>query len=266
MLISDEPPVRPAVPARWTERASLRLSDAAGHPGSGVFVWAVAGSLALIWPARRTRARRPMLFGAVGFAAGFAAMLPFVKAGASHHVILLWPLPQMLVVGALLAAGEWSGRPGAVLGAGTAVLAVSGALVMNEYHASILRQGAGQYWSDAIHPLEASLETFAPGEIVCLDWGILYPLRYLGKGKLPLTLNAFALEAAGDQGRRNAAILARQTDNYYIAYAARHRLNGDALARLKAAAESAGLREQTLAVVKDRFERPVYRVWRYAGP
>jgi hypothetical protein len=203
-----------------------------------------------------------MLFSAVGFAAGFAVTLPFAKAGASQHIILLWPLPQMLVVSAGLAVGDKIRRPAAVLAAATGVLVVSGLLVTTTYYAEILQKGTARYWSDAINPLRSELQRLSPASLICLDWGTMYPLRFLAGGTLPLSYDGAVLDDAPDSPERRAKVvyLLERSTNLYISFADRTGLPDQRLARLQAVASRSGFREETIARVADRFGRPVYRV------
>ncbi|MCX7009438.1 MAG: hypothetical protein NTY53_19715 [Kiritimatiellaeota bacterium] len=60
--------------------------------------------------------RKLMAFCVVAFVVGWLVMLPFAMGGnGSHHVILLWPLPQMLVASAVCALGGLIPRARAVI-------------------------------------------------------------------------------------------------------------------------------------------------------
>jgi hypothetical protein len=90
----------------------------AGAFGSWM-TWAVAAGFAagpLLW---RTPLRRPWLFIVVALVVSLALMLFTRKGGAgSHHIVLVWPLPQMLVAIAATRLWNWKRLP-AVLGLAT---------------------------------------------------------------------------------------------------------------------------------------------------
>lgn len=262
LLINEQPPRAAVSINRKTERAAVAVSRWAGGPTRHWLLPAFVLSLLVLPFAWRTRVRRWMLFSAVGFAAGFAVTLPFAKAGASQHIILLWPLPQMLVVSAVLAVGDRIRRPAAVLAAATGVLVISGLLVTTTYYAEIVQKGTARYWSDAINPLRSELQRLSGASLICLDWGIMYPLRFLAGGKLPLSYEGAGLDDPPDSAERQAKVVyfLERSTNLYISFADRTGLPDQRLARLQAVASRSGFREETITTVADRFRRPVYRV------
>jgi hypothetical protein len=168
----------------------------------------------------------------------------------------------MLVVSAALAVGERIRRPAAVLAAATGVLMVSSLLVTRTYYTEILQRGTARYWSDAINPLRSQLRRLSPVSLICLDWGTMYPLRFLSGGKFPWSYDGVVLDDPPDSPERRAKVvsLLERPTKIYIAYADRAGLPDRWLARLQAVADDAGFREETLVKVADRFGRPVYRV------
>ena len=246
---------------RRVERAAVRLSRAAGNPWKHALLYASLASLALLpWFWRQTVYRRAMLFSAVAFVVGWLAMLPFAMgAGGSHHIILLWPLPQMLVAAALCATAGRIPRFGnavAVLAAGA--IALSCLLVTNQYYAMIVRFGPPDYWTDAINPLYALVSGARAKAIHPVDWGIGGPLRTIGEGALPLK---FTQEMAPDA----VALQLRQPGGLFIFYKDRSWHPNQELQRVRDAAGRNGFREELVAEVADRHGRPVYRVVRYVG-
>ncbi len=130
---------------------------------------------------------RVTVFLSTTFAAGFLLMALMKNAGmSSHHIVLLWPLPQLLVAAG--AAALWEGtrprRAAAILL--PAVVFVSGLLVHGRYLHLARTEGAANQWTQASSALAADLESRRPGAIFVVDWGILDPLRLLSGGRLPL--------------------------------------------------------------------------------
>ncbi len=220
-------------PQTAAERAGVALSKAVGNPEWHGLLFACIGSL-LLW---RNRAVR---FCAIAFAVG---------AAGTHHIVLLWPLPQMMVAAALCAIPRW--KPAYAMAA-AAPLVIWCALVTNEYYARIVTRGNVPNWSDAIEPLREQLARTPTGGILALDSGILGPLRALGRGDLPLKY----------WKTEQARMLAENPSFVFVRYVERQGRDDEKFAALR----NTGLREELVAEIADRNGRPVYRVARYRTP
>lgn len=230
-------------PQTAVERAGVALSDAVGHPEWHGLAFACIASL-LMWRNRTTR------FCPIAFAAGWIAMLPFpMGAGGAHHIVQLWPLPQMMVASALCAIPRI--KPYVAVAA-AAPLVIWCALVTNEYYAQIVTRGNVPDWSDAVEPLRKQLVETPNGGILTLDWGIMGPLRAIGRGELPLRF--------WQSGQ--ARTLAENPNFIFVRYLDRQGRDDDKFAALR----NTGLREELIADISDRNGRPVYRVVRYREP
>jgi len=131
--------------------------------------------------------RRTTQFLSISFAAGYLLMALMKNAGfSSHHIVLLWPLPHLIVAAA--AAGLWQGQRAArILALALPALVLgSGLLVHARYVRQARIEGAAVQWTLASRQLAARLEALNPPAIFVVDWGILDPLRVLGGGRLPL--------------------------------------------------------------------------------
>ena len=227
-------------PQTTVERAGVALSKAAGHPEWHGLLFACLASL-LLW---RNRAVR---FCPIAFITGWFAMLPFpMGAGGSHHIVQLWPLPQMMVAAALCAIPRI--RPAFAMATAAPFVLWCG-LVTSEYYSQIVTRGNVANWSDAIDPLRQKLAETATGGILTLDWGIMGPLRVLGRGDLPLKF------WKADQART----LAENPSFVFVRYVDRQGCNDEKFAALR----STGFGEELIAEIPDRNGRPVYRVVRY---
>src|SRR5207245_36340 len=113
-------------------------------------------------------------------------------AGASpHHVVLVWPFPVLLVAIGFAEASRFLGRIGdQLLVVVVLFLAGTSALVTNEYFSSLVRNGGGAVWTDAIYPLSDYLKTSKPQVVYINDWGILNVVRLLTEGQLPLQVGS----------------------------------------------------------------------------
>lgn len=131
--------------------------------------------------------RRFTLSLATALAAIWLLMAGMKNTGqSSHHVILLWPLPQLIIAaaGAGLAAHGRLARAAVAL-CGIAVLGSS--LAVCERYVRLARtEGPGPQWSLASASLATTLLRLQPKSVFVVDWGILDQLRLLGAGRIPL--------------------------------------------------------------------------------
>lgn len=181
----------PHAPEGALATASARISAIAGHPRRHLLVYAFVLAL-LLAPLARGTALRTILFALIAMAVAWIQMAITANTGGSvHHTILLWPLPQVVIAVSLAASSRRLGRAGIpAVAVVLAVMMISGALVINEYYTVMLRDGGAQSWTDAIYPLSTYVKnTPATVAVVCLDWGILDPLRLLEHGKLALEMS-----------------------------------------------------------------------------
>ena len=246
------------VPQTIAERASVRLARAAGYPWHHWLFWASIASTLLIPFLKPGPERRMMVFSVIAFATGWLVMLPFAMGGeGSHHVILLWPLPQMLVASAVCALGALVPRLRTAVALGLAApVVLSCALVTNECYANLAMFGPPDHWSDAIYPLLDWLQKNQPASVYSLDWGIEGPLRCLGQGALPLR----------DVSKMLSGPLTPAGGRMFIYYVDRSRHPNANLERLRNLAAAASLLEEPLTLVRDHNNRPVYAVVRYVDP
>lgn len=269
-LTRDPGPNTAPAPHTNVERASFWLSNASGHIWHHLLLWASILSALLIPLLKAGPGRRLMTFCVVAFAVGWAVMLPFAMGGGgSHHAILLWPLPQMLVAAAACSLGGLLPRFRRAIAAGlVAPVAVSCILVTNECYAQLtVFFGTPDHWSDASNPLLEWVLKTKPTSIYSLDWGIEGPLRYLGEGTLPLKdVSVLLSEALPQVGRRDRirAMLERPR-RIFIYYVDRSRHAPEKLEKLRDLAAQASLEEESMTEVHDRRNRPVYRVVRFVA-
>ncbi len=227
-------------PSTALEQAGVALSRATGQMEHHGLLIACIASL-LMW---RNKAVR---FCPIAFFAGWLAMLPFpMGAGGSHHVLQLWPLPQMMVAAAVVSIPRVTGAMAMAL---SAPLVIWCGLVTNEYYAQIVTRGNLPNWSDAIEPLRQKLAETPAAGILSVDWGIMGPLRVLGRGDLPLRF------WSADQART----LAENPNFLFVRYVDRAGCKDEKFAALR----GTGFKEEVVADIADRNGRPVYRVTRY---
>ncbi|HSB14485.1 MAG TPA: glycosyltransferase family 39 protein, partial [Bryobacteraceae bacterium] len=94
----DEPTANSREPRTPIERASVALSEFAGHPQKGPLPYLVIAAILLLPFLWRTPARKPALFAVITTMLVWVQMAFTKGAGAAvHHTALLWPWPHMLV-------------------------------------------------------------------------------------------------------------------------------------------------------------------------
>ena len=168
--------------------------------------WILLAALAAIPLAGELR--RAAIFLALCMAVSFLLMAAMKNAGQSaHHIVLLWPLPQLLI--ATAAAGLWTRGAAArtLCAVCLAACALSGLAVTARYGRLARTEGPGSQWTLASRELADALARINPPAIFVVDWGILDPLRLLGSGRLRLLPGSDAVVAELDRRRAGDARL-----------------------------------------------------------
>lgn len=215
------------------------LARTAGNPSSSYGIWVFLAALATgpwLWRDRLYR------FALTAFFVGWAAMIFVHKAGgSSHHVVLLWPLPAVMIAVVLGKLPPAWGR----VAAWTAV--VFQLLLVNQFYVLLHRHGSGQEWSEGVNALARELEK-SEGPVHVLDWGIVGPLRFLGEGK-------FALH--GDGGDLQDAAAAR-----YVTYARGRAFFPEQERRVREMASEQGLELRLERAVPNERGEEAYVIYR----
>ena len=266
-MVYDDPVSSPNEPETGVERFSVSLSRRTGQPHRTLFPWLLltAALLAPLWWS--SPARRPILLSAIVFLFMWVQMLVARGAGSGvHHTVLAWPWPHLLVGVAFVEAARHARRWTVPLAA-VALLAacLSGLLVMNQYRAQFIRNGAARSWTDAIFPLSALLKRLPARQVVIVDWGIVDNLRLLHQGRLPLTWGAPPLlsPSSGEAEKQRVRVLISSPDSLFIGHTAQYEQFNGVHQRLLEWATQAGFRKELLYVVRDRNGRAVYEVFRF---
>ncbi len=258
----EDTPEKPAPPDSIVDRTSVAVSDALGGPRSHYLPWAVVAAVVLIPILWRTPARRPMLFSLVAAGVAWLILASARLGGASHHAVLLWPLPHMLVGTAAGGLARWRWRhAGKLVAVLLLAVCLSSLAVTNHYLAEIVRKGASVGWTDASNALWRFLERTRPGSIYVLDWGVAGPLRLLGKGRLPLA-GWLPMEAGWEvRGAQRYGMLISTPQNCFVAHVKGSELFPGRREPLAGFAQRHGYREHVWCVVRDRHSRPVFEVF-----
>ena len=266
MTDEDWQTTAPHLPMGGLPSVSANISSLARHPRHDVLVYLFVLAL-LLAPLARGTELRAILLAVVALAIAWIQMAITANAGGSvHHTILLWPLPQVAIAVSLAAASRRLGRAGIpALGVVLAAGLVSGALVINEYYTVMLRNGGAQAWTDAVFGLSSYLKTSPPRTVVCLDWGILDPLRLLNDGRLPLEMRPDSLPRPEMTEGDRTYLAGRIADpgTVFIGHTKDYEFFPGASPALLRFAEQSGYTRQTAATIADSYGHPVYEIYRF---
>lgn len=255
-----------AQPESAWETWSVEVSRTLGPVRATPFPWVTAASLLLLPWLRRTPSRKPLWFALITLAVTWAQMLATGGAGGSvHHAVLLWPWPHFL---AAIALGEAGRRLHSRSGTGAAALVVGAVcgwnlLVTNQYRVQLIRYGAAGSWTDAIYALSESLRHVGAREIYVTDWGILDPLRFLHRGRLPLREASEVLrkEQLSEAERRQLHERLSNPGGIFIGHVDGEEQFPGVHARLLELAGEEGYEKVRRYIVRDRHGRAVFDVF-----
>jgi hypothetical protein len=232
------------------EQISFSIRRFTGEHRRNNMVPAYCGALLLVPLLWRTRARKVMLFCLLAIVVAWIFMASTGGGGSAHHAVLLWPLPQLFLAVAFAEAaghlrfGKW------VLGVVVGWLAVGNLLVTNQYLYQLIRDGAGDAWTDAIYPLADGLKKTDASQIVLPDWGLGDSLCVLNRGK-PITRFAEdPLPADGPFSDRKAV---------WVEHVQGHEISPGVNDRIRLAAHRAGFEPVMLQTYYDRNGRAIFQ-------
>jgi hypothetical protein len=230
------------------------LSEATGQIRRGLLAYALAGSLLLLPILRRTPAGRPILFATGVFLVAWLQMAITKNAGGSvHHTGLLWPLPHLIVAVAIAEVSKrWRWAALVVL-----LVAVSNALVINQYYVQVRRNGGAGNWNESNQVLAQTMQKMHPAKVYLVDWGFFDTLRMLSRGSLRLE---WALEYTDDRQVRTwletpGAVFIVRPDGSETFQGRRE--------QFLAAASRLGFDRSLVFEIRDRNQRPRFQVYQF---
>ena len=266
-LVANEPPNGQApagatFPATSSGRVALAVHDIFGeHTSSatGYAMWICLLLAAPLWWRDRT-ARFSLLFCAVTW-----LMMATTKGagGSAHHVVVLWPFPQLFIATVLAALPSLHATR-----ALTAFLVFMNLLVINQYLFQIERDGPGDVFTDAISGLTSALSSHSAETIYLTDWGIQNPLALLSKTPLKLDTaeGDFNRDEIGEPEHLHIAQMAANPTAIFVRHAAGMEVYPGSRDRVTKAAENAGLQVQVIQTISDAHGRPVFEILRWVPP
>ncbi len=206
---------------------------------------------------------QPARFALVFCAVTWLMMAITKGAGSSaHHVVLLWPFPQLFIA-IVLAAIPWR----SITGLCAAAIVLSNLLVINQYLLQIERDGPGPFFTDAIYSLSDALRSHTSQTAYVTDWGIQNPLAYLRGGwQVEVAETDFLSDDLGESQRIHIAMMAGDRDAIFVGHVAGQEAFAGSRERVIRAAESAGLHKEIIQIIADSNGRPTFEIFRWAPP
>jgi hypothetical protein len=248
---------------------SFERLQAVQGAASGPFPWLLAAAaiglaLRALVELRRGELQRPPAFALLATAICALLLLATPRAVRVHHVMNVYPLPQLLVAVALTdlwrRRARWV-RPARALATVALAAALAGSLAVVLHTRATLRDGGGTgRWSDAVQRLAGELQ---PREtVVSLDWGFQAPLVFL-RPELRLEEPVWSLLQA--RGRGRGATLHGGPGHLYLVQEPAYAVF-DVGAALLAAARALPPQQVEVRLHRDSRGRPVFRSVRFASP
>jgi hypothetical protein len=248
-------------PETAAQRAVVAVSTFLGHPIRNLhellFVAALL-SLPFVW---RTPARRAILFSLIWILLTWIQMAMVQMGGTStHHTILLWPMPILIIASGLAWASYRVPRGRAVLAAVVGIACAWNLVVTNTWYSNLLRFGGVPAWTDAIYPLSDAMKT-AKAEWVCLiEWGFYDNLNGFHQGKLPLCITD---DPTTPEASKYALMQISNPNILYVTHAPKHAIEKDRTVRYLAFAEANGFRRVHVRHFADSNGRDVVETFRF---
>jgi hypothetical protein len=259
-LVSEEDSAS-AKPATSPQgRAAAWIREHCGNWRASFFPIVLLLSLAAAPSWWRSPGRRAAVFALISAAVMFLAMLVTRDAGgAVHHIVLLWPMPQ-LFAGVAIA----SLRPRWLLASCAAIAVIGNVLVLNQYLTQFERNGAAVGFSDAAYKLSGFLSE-SPDTIYVIDWGISNSLDFLHSGRLNLRGAAEPLlsENPSDPQRREIDGMLRDPSATFLDHVQGREFfpgTGEHLAHI---ANAEGYSKEIVRIIEDSNSRPIFEMFRF---
>jgi len=208
--------------------------------------------------------RRVAVFLLAGLVLSALLMMSTRNAGASqHHTVLLWPVPQLLLVLVLAEVVErWPGKPAwAALGV-TVLCAGSNGLILNQYMAQFISSGPGVHWTNAIRPLVDELGRHQGRLVFAADWGISEQIQFYGAGRIGFHRPAEGVVITLDEPLSQSFVEKQLADpkNLFVTHTEGREAFVGVRKRLIEFAAAKGYRDELLQVIKDRHGVPMFEI------
>ena len=226
-----------------------------GSPLKGLQWYAFISGIAAAWLLPRHE-RRIVTFALVFLAVAWSMMALTKSAGASvHHVVLLWPMPQIVMASLVALAVRRLYRFGVLAAVGLVIaIGIGNLLVLNAYYADEIKHGLTVAWTDAFYALSSDLSVRHPDAVYALDWGFFDNLRLLHKGNLDLRV---FLKPNTSEERTFATTQLRNPKIVYVTHTPGNVFFESRVKDFMTFIAEEGYRKEMLQTFSDRNGRPV---------
>jgi hypothetical protein len=184
----------------------------------------------------------------------------FPEGGRLHHLLLIYPLPQ-IAAGLVAARTRW-----AAIAIGALILATGVSTVRNLawYTAEIHRAGGHNHWSSAIYDLAAWMRSEPDKKYLSSAWGFYRPLYTLTGGEISIRDRYFELlpDPLPPELHSEMTNLVRRRDSYWITSNIQPPYARN-FAKLTELAAAAGLKPRVVKVFHRRTGEPIYEVYSF---
>ena len=227
------------------------------HKTGTLYAFGFCLLLAPLWWRSRA-ARFSLMFTAIAW------LLMVLTRGAgtgTHHVVLLWPFPQIFVA-ATIAGVRWR-KVASVAAVGLLALNL---LVISQYFLEFETNGAGGFFSDALNNLSEALAVHTKEPVYVTDWGMLNSLRLLQRGRLDLrdVEQAFREDHAGATVQPLVASMLADRNAIFVGHTAGNEVIVGEREGLERQAQRMGLHKDMVQVIRDSNGRPFFEIFRLA--
>jgi hypothetical protein len=242
-------------------------------PSLQPWIFLLAATVPVILFAIRRKRPNAHLRLVLGLAAAIVVILAFSTFTPSnfstHHLVMVYPLQQALIVAsAFLIISEVAGRGAALvrrLVMGLVVLTILWNVIITLHNHMILRETGGVgMWSAAIYELNEYLMV-QDRPVICMDWGLCHNLQMLSLGELE-TSDQWAnfLYPVED---RSPMVELLQVDNLFVfhspKYTGVYTITSEDFPRQTffETADTLGLRVENLRVIRQDNSEPLYEIY-----
>jgi len=141
-------------------------------------------------------------------------------------------------------------------------------LTVNEHLAGLIRYGPAPMWSDACFPLVETLRKQQPAIVFAADWGMGDTMRMYLRHKIPVRngIEPFSRQELDEFQRRHILRRISTPGSVFVSYVDSRDVFPQAKRLIAECAQANGYRRETLALVHDRRQRPVFEVYRFVPP
>lgn len=248
-------------PESAAEKAVAGFSSLFGAPQKNVHPWLLlAALLSLPW-VWRTPARRAILFSVVWIALTWIQMASVQMGGTStHHTILLWPMPLLIIASGLAWASMRIPRGRIVFAAVIGAACFWNLVVTATWYNNLNRYGGVPAWTDAVYPVSDALRNTEAASVCLVEWGFYDTLNGFYKGKLPLCITD---DPVTDDARKYALLQIGNPKNVFLTHTPKNRIETGRTERYLSFAEQHGFRRTDFRTFADSNGRPVVEMFRF---